>query len=138
MTMQRQVLRLFGIGLALVLLALGACGGQTLSPRFQPEISNVTDNFQFQATAMTNVSQTLTYTWQNTGISANVNQASSVTGGSADVLIRDAQSTVVYTANLATNGTFVTNNGTAGAWTIQVALSGCNGTVNFRVQKRTP
>lgn len=138
MTMQRQLLRLFGVGLALVLFTLGACGGQTLSPRFQPEITNVTDNFQFQATAMTNVSQTLTYTWQNTGISANVNQASSVTGGSAEVLIRDAQSTVIYTSNLATNGTFVTNNGTAGAWTIQVALSRCNGTVNFRVQKRTP
>lgn len=138
MSVQRQVLRLTGIGVGLILLALGACGGQTLSPRFQPEISNVTDNFQFQATAMTNVSQTLTYTWQNTGISANVNQASSVTGGSAEVLIRDAQSTVVYTSNLATNGTFVTNNGTTGAWTIQVALSGVNGTVNFRVQKRTP
>lgn len=138
MTMQREILRLFGIGLALALLALASCGGQTLSPRFQPEISNVTDNFQFQATGMTGVSQTLTYTWQNTGIAANVNQASSVTGGSADVLIRDAQSTVVYTSNLATNGTFVTNNGVAGAWTIQVALSGCKGTVNFRVQKRTP
>jgi len=136
--MQRRLLRLLGIGLGLVLLALGACGGQTLSPKFQPEITNVTDNFQFQATGMTNVSQTLTYTWQNTGTMANVNQASSVSGGSAQVLIRDAQATVVYTSNLATNGTFVTNNGTAGAWTIQVALSGCNGTVNFRVQKRTP
>jgi len=138
MSMQRQFLRLFGIGLGLVLLTLGACGGQTLSPKFQPEITNVTDNFQFQATAMTNVSQTLTYTWQNTGTIANVNQASSVTGGSAQVLIRDAQATPVYTSNLANNGTFVTNAGTTGAWTIEVSLSGVNGAVNFRVQKHTP
>ena len=34
---------------------------------FQPEIGNATDNFQFQATGITNVTTTVEYTWQNTG-----------------------------------------------------------------------
>jgi hypothetical protein len=45
---------------------------------------------------------------------------------------------VVYARNLADNGTFVTNAGQSGIWKIQVSLSGLNGTINFRVQKRTP
>lgn len=131
-------LRAFGLIVAPALLALAACGGQTISPRFQPEVSNVTDNFQFQVTGMTNVSQNLSYTWQNTGTIANVNQACSITKGTAQVLIRDAQGTPVYTRNLADNGTFVTNAGATGAWAIEVSLSGVNGTANFRVQKHTP
>jgi hypothetical protein len=113
-----------------------SCGGQTLNPKFQPEISNLPDNFQFQATGMTGVTQTLSYNWTTTGIQADVNQACSISGGGATILIRDAQDTVVYTRNLADNGTFTTNAGVAGTWKIQVALSNVQGTVNFRVQKK--
>lgn len=113
-----------------------SCGAQTLNPKFQPEISNLTDNFQFQATGMTGVTQTLSYNWTITGTQGSVNQACSITGGGATILIRDAQDTVVYTRNLADNGTFTTNAGVAGTWKIQVALSNVQGTVNFRVQKK--
>jgi len=128
--------RFVGAGVILLLTLLFGCGGQTLSSRFQPEISNQPDNFQFQATGLINVSQTLQYDWQNSGTVANVNQACSITRGSATLTIRDAQNTLVYSRNLQDNGTFVTNAGSTGTWKISVALSGVHGTINFRVQKR--
>ncbi|MEK6597483.1 MAG: hypothetical protein AABY91_04055, partial [Gemmatimonadota bacterium] len=43
---------------------LSACAGDSLGP-FQPEISNAADNFQLQATNVSNVTTTLTYPWVN-------------------------------------------------------------------------
>lgn len=119
------------------LIFLATCGGTTIA-RFQPEIRNLTDTFEFQVTNAQNVSQNLQYDWENTGTSADINQACILQGGSAQLMIRDAQGTVVYTRNLADNGTFLTNAGQAGTWKIQVALSGLDGTINFRAQKHTP
>ena len=125
------------LGLAL-LLALVGCGSgnSSLNPQFQPQVANATDTFQFQSTGVTNVSETLTYTWQNTGIAANVDQATTVTAGTAVVMIRDAAGTQVYSAGLQNNGSFQSATGQTGNWTIQVALQGYSGTLNFRVQKR--
>src|SRR5512135_1735300 len=100
------------LGLSLVLVNCG--GGNALSPQFQPQVANVTDNFQFQATGVTNVTQTLNYTWQNTGTAASVNQATTVTGGGATLTIFDSSGTQVYTRSLASNGTFATASGATG------------------------
>ena len=127
--------RNFAVAAAAVLLA--TCGGTTIAP-FQPQIRNLTDSFEFQVTNAKNVSQNLEYNWENTGTMANVNQASSISSGSAELTIRDAQDTLVYVRNLGDNGTFVTNAGQAGTWKVQVSLSNFNGTINFRAQKRTP
>ena len=105
------------------------------NPAFQPQISNQTDNFQLQATNVANVTQTLQYAWQNTGTSANVNQATVLTAGAATLTILDANGQQVYTNSLTANGTFQTSTGTAGTWTIRVVLSGVSGTLNFRAQK---
>ncbi|HSA92629.1 MAG TPA: hypothetical protein VLE48_06415 [Terriglobales bacterium] len=122
--------------LLLFVIVVAGCGSDTvLNPRFQPEINNATDNFQFQATNVTNVNDQLQYTWQNTGMQANVNQACSITAGTASLTIRDSAGTVVYSGDLRNNGTFVTNAGPSGGWTIAVSLSGVSGTLNFRVQK---
>ena len=120
---------------AFLVFAVG-CGGEgALNPAFQPQVANVPDNFQFQSTGVTGVTQVLRYSWQNSGTTANVNQATTVTAGSASLVIRDTAGIQVYSANLANNGTFPTNAGTAGAWTIEIALSNMSGTINFRVQK---
>jgi hypothetical protein len=122
--------------MCLLLVLVAGCGGETaLNPAFQPQVSNQPDNFQFQSTGVTGVTQTLQYTWQNTGTTANVNQATTVAAGSATLTIRDASGTQVYTLNLADNGTFATNAGASGDWTIQIVLSSMSGTLNFRVQK---
>jgi hypothetical protein len=114
-----------------------ACGGgnSALNPAFQPQVANQTDNFQFQTTGVKNVTQTLHYTWQNSGTVASINQACAITSGTAVITLRDANGNAVYSADLKANGTFTSLQGTAGAWTIDVVLNNLNGTLNFRVQK---
>lgn len=127
---------LAGVAVFMATAALAACGNSTgpLAP-FQPQISNVADNFQFQATGVTNVTWTFTYQWSNSGDSATVNQATTVTGGSAVLTIHDKNGAQVYSQSLSANGTFGMTKGVAGSWTIKVVFTNYSGTVNFRVQK---
>jgi hypothetical protein len=119
-----------------LMLALAACGSDSVTNSlFEPEVANLADNFQFQATAVSHVSQTVTYNWQNSGTTANVDQSGSVTGGAATLSIRDAGGNVVYTDDLTSTGSFTSDAGTSGTWTIQLVLTNVTGNLNFRVQK---
>ncbi|MDP2858923.1 MAG: hypothetical protein Q8P50_13230 [Bacillota bacterium] len=122
--------------LTLALLA-GACesSANLIGPENQLEVNNTTDTFQWQVSALSGVTQTLTYTWVNNGTIANVNQSSSPSSGSADLRILDAGGAQVYSRGLEGNGTFQTGAGTAGRWTVTVTLIKVNGTLNFRLQK---
>jgi len=115
------------------MLVAVACN-DSLAP-FQPEIANLPDNFQLQATNVKAVTNTFEYTWQNSGTTANVNQATTVAAGTAQLTILDSQGTQVYTRDLAENGTFQTTPGTTGAWKIRMALTNYSGTLNFRAQR---
>jgi len=105
----------------------------TLGPDNQVQVNNVTDSFQWQASDMSGVSQTLTYTWTNTGTTANVDQSSSITAGSATLRVTDDQGQQVYSSSLSDDGTFQTSQGASGDWTVSVELSGASGTANFRL-----
>ncbi len=118
----------------LLLIAAGCNSNNSLAP-FQPQINNAPDNFQFQATGVKKVTSTLNYTWQNSGTSANVNQACAITTGTATLVILDANAAQVYSKDLSANGTFQTTTGATGNWTIRVTLAYVSGTLNFRVQK---
>jgi len=120
--------------LVLALIFLGGCDSPT-SPGVGLQVTNAVDNFQYQVTSVQNYSNVAGYVWQNTGSTANVNQASTVIGGSMTVVLLDNAGTQVYSRSLADNGTFVTSTGVPGAWTIRVIYTGASGTVNFRVQK---
>lgn len=123
---------------ALSLLFVAACGGSNnaLNPQFQPQVANLQDSFQFQSTGVTAVTQNLQYAWQTSGTAASINQASTLTAGTATVTISDVNGKVVYSANLASNGTFTSATGAGpGTWTIIVSLNNYSGTLNFRVQK---
>ena len=122
--------------MATAAVLLAGCNSPTssLAP-FQPQINNAANNFQFQATGVQTVTTTLTYQWQNSGTGASVNQATTITAGSATVTLYDSTNTMVYTRNLADNGTFAASAGAIGSWTIKVVLVDYSGTVNFRVQK---
>jgi hypothetical protein len=123
-------------GVLIAALAGSACdSGQALGPANQLEVTNSTDNFQAQATAMDNVSQTLTYTWQMSGTVANVDQSGTVTHGDGTLTILDDTGAQVYTKTLAQTGSFQTSAGTAGAWTIRIELGAVSGVLNVRVQK---
>ena len=125
-------------GAVLAALAVLACGGTTvIGPANQLEVANVADNFQLQVSNLDKASQTLQYTWVNTGVQANINQSSALTGGSATVTIKDNAGTQVFNSSVSPNGTTVSTAGTAGNWTIQLVLDKAAGTINFRVQKKT-
>lgn len=121
--------------LAVVAVAL-ACSDSTgpLAP-FEPQINNAPDNFQLQATGVTNATWTYTYTWTNTGDSATVNHSTTTTGGSATITILNKNGAQLYSQPLKASGTEGMTKGLAGLWTIRVVFTNYSGTVNFRVQK---
>ena len=123
--------------LALLLALSSGCSDSTTSPGVQPEITNLADDFSYQVTAIRNYSHTDSYPWQNSGTQANVNQSTSVTGGTATLVLLDADGTEVYDRSLADNGTYVSSAGTPGTWTLVVTYNDCSATVNFRAQKTT-
>jgi len=137
MTTMRQMFRLGCLCLVLALVA--ACGGDSnpIGPSNQPEVANNTDNFQFQASNLSGTTQTLTYSWTNTGSSASVDQSGSAVSGQATLVIRDASNAQVYSGDLKNTGTFVSSAGMTGTWRIEVRLQDFTGTLNFRVQKRS-
>ena len=122
----------------MAILILG-CGSSNppvspLAP-FQPQISNVADNFQFQATAIENVSATVSYMWSNSGAQATVNHSSTVDSGTATVSIYDNNNALVYSRGLSASLNEPTTAGVAGNWRVTVVLTNCYGTLNFRAQK---
>lgn len=123
---------------ALVLVA--ACGdGPTAPPGIQPQITNLTDAFSYQVSAVQNASGTYNYTWQNTGTLAQISHASDAgASGTATVVVRDAAGTQVYSGQLVSSGQPVSSPaGIAGAWTISVVYSDYSNTqVNFAVAKQ--
>ena len=116
-------------------LAAACTTANLIGPENSLEVANFTDSFQWQVTALDNVSQSLSYNWQTTGTIADINQAPGLSGGSAALRITDADGAQVYAQSLDENGTFSTSAGVSGTWTIEVVLSGAHGALNFRVQK---
>lgn len=122
-----------------LLMVAAACGGDPVSPLepFQPEINSATDNFQLQATDVTDVAETLQYTFENTGTQAVVDHSTTTEEGSATISIRDASGVEVYAHGLEPSLNADTATGVAGTWTITLVLADYSGTLNFRVQKKT-
>lgn len=136
-----RAMRLAGL-LPVLLLALtvtlpGCGSSKSTAPGIQPQIANLPDDFSYQVTSVTRHTGTWTYSWQNSGIAANVNQATTVSAGTMQVVVVDGAGTEVYSRSLTDNGTFVTADGVTGTWTIRVVYTQALGTVNFRVQKKT-
>ena len=121
----------------LSLLLIAGCGSDPAAPlsAFQPEIVNNPDSFAFQATGLSGVTATVSYDWQNSGTRASVDHSSTVTAGTAEVRIYDANDSLMYSSGLLASGTEQTTAGAAGTWRIVVVLTGCEGTLNFRAQK---
>ncbi len=127
-----------GAGALLFALTLAACGNSNsnpIGPSNQPEIANATDNFQFQASSLSATTQTLTYTWTDTGPAATLNVSGQITSGGGTLTLRDAAGKQVFSGALTSTGTFASTSGTAGSWQIVVQLTNVTGSVNFRVQR---
>jgi len=135
--LSRRLRFVMGIAALTTLGAVLACGNSSgpLAP-FEPQINNAPDNFQFQASGVTNVTWTYTYRWSNTGDSATINHSTTTTAGSATVTILDKNGTQLYSQPLKPTGTEGMVKGVLGLWTIRVVFTNYSGTVNFRVQKQ--
>ena len=101
---------------------------------FEPEVINTADAFQFQITDASNVTATLSYSWQNTNQQATVNHSTVTTDGAATVIILDADSVQVYSSGLVASRTEASAIGAAGLWTVRVILAGFDGTANFSIE----
>ena len=123
------------IALASVAVLAAGCGDSPTAAPFQPQVTNAPDSFQGQATGVTNVTGTVSYTWANSGTRATINHSTTTTGGSAVLTIRDGANAVVYTRALSPSLNEPTVVGVAGNWTIQLTTDKYSGTMNFRVQK---
>lgn len=126
--------RAFAVSLLLALAGVAGCGEDSSAGK-DLQIANQQDSFQFQVTDVKHYSHTYTYTWANSGASASVNQACSITEGAATLILRDANGASVYAQSLKANGTFHSSVGAAGNWTVEVLLTNASGTLNFRAQK---
>jgi hypothetical protein len=126
--------------LALAILAgsaiwLGACSDSPTGPGIQPQVLNQPGTFEYQVSDVQEFTGTLSYTWQNTGTTANVNQSTNLSSGSITLRIYDAALNQVYSRSLAENGTFATAAGQPGAWRVQVVYSASVApAVNFRAE----
>lgn len=120
--------------LVICVLAISQCSEDALAP-FQPEVTNVTDNFQLQATGVISRSATLNYSWENTGMQAKINHSTTTSSGSARLIITDAGGNKVYEKTLVPSLSDTTGVGTPGTWVIRLVLIDYSGTLNFRVQK---
>jgi hypothetical protein len=114
--------------------SIAACSDSS-GPGIQPQIVNQPGNFEYQVSDVQGFTGTISYSWQNGGTQANVNQATTVSSGTVTLRIFDAAGAEVYSRSLVDNGTFVTTAGQAGAWTVRVIYSGATApVVNFRAQ----
>ena len=123
------------MSVALLVAVAGCSGSALIGPDNQLQVANDTDNFAFQVSNLSGVTQTLTYTWSNTGTQASIDLSNAVAGGSGTLTVSDADGTEVYSVALSGSGSGSSSVGAGGDWTIVVELSNVSGTLNFRVQK---
>jgi len=117
-------------------LVIGACGSDNaLAPQYQPQVVNTPNVvFSFQATDLQNVDDVVAYTWNATSGSVVIHPATSTTGGTIALLIKDAAGAVVYSGTVPPSGDIAPPAATGGAWTIKLTLVNYTGTINFAVQ----
>lgn len=121
-----------------LLVACGSDSNELTSLGVEPEVVNDPDVFQFQVTAVEGYTGTLKYPWSNSGTLANVDQSCSIAGGRAILSLHDAGGVEVYSQDLAVDGSAPSSEGASGDWEVRVVFADMTGTLNFRVEKRTP
>lgn len=124
-------------GGCLMAIAVAAACGDSNTPldQFSPEIANLTDSFQLQATGLTGVTTSIDYSWENTGTMANIDQSGVLTGGQARVMLMDGVGAQVYDGDLAMTGSYQSIAGATGTWVIRLVTTNAQGDLNFRVEK---
>jgi len=126
-----------GLALALAVSISGACDTRIPSvPQLEPQVVNLRNSFNFQATNLVGVFEDVTYRWQIDGTTATVDQSPTALLGAATVFVSDARGVQVYQRSLAENGTFTTTTGAPGTWTIRLHFEDASGDVAVQLNKQ--
>ena len=122
--------------LAAVVLVASGCGGKNIltDSQFGAQLTNETDNFVFQASSLDGVTQTIQWTWQNTGTNATVTHSSEINAGSATLTILDSMGQQLYMQPLAPSGMSGLGSGTPGDWIVRLTLTEAHGAIHFTVE----
>ena len=126
------------IAFCTVLALTGCSDDQPVVPvvaGVQPEVINNIDTFEFQVSSVENYTGVWRYDWTTTGTIVNVDQSSAISGGTVILRILDSNRAEVYSRDLTEGGSFVTEAGATGQWSLEVALVSGSGTLNFRTEK---
>jgi hypothetical protein len=119
---------------ALVLFA--ACDTRIgTEPVYQPQVINVRNDFAYQVTGLDVFTNDVVYSWESDGRAANVLQSPNVLTGDATLFISDGSGVQVYQRSLGENGTFTTQPGTPGSWTVRIKYFEASGDATFHVTK---
>lgn len=119
---------------ALLALLIAACSSST-SPDGAANVDNKADNFSFDLPQQADFSGTLRYLWSNSGSAATVNLSAVPTAGIGTLSIQDADNKQVFSGSVLEAGTFTTDTGRPGTWTVTVLLVRIEGRLTFRLQK---
>lgn len=126
-----------GLALALAVSISGACDTRIQSvPQLEPQVVNLRNSFNFQAVNLLGVFEDVTYRWQIDGTTATVAQTPTALLGAATVFITDAKGVQVYQRSLAENGSFTTQAGVPGTWTIRLHFADATGDVAVQLAKQ--
>jgi hypothetical protein len=114
-----RIIQVVVIGL---MIGLAVPSPRVLRAPAQPESTKFFGyfDFRFKSKDIKNLSQPWRYTWHNSGTLATVEQIRSYAPGKAKLVVHDGAGKQVYSRDLNEQGTFFTNPGVAGDWTIEV------------------
>ena len=125
------------LALGLAISVSGACDTRIPPvPQLEPQVVNLRNSFNFQAVNLIGVFENVTYRWQIDGTTATVSQNPTALLGDATVFVTDAKGVQVYQRSLAENGSFTTNPGVPGTWTIRLRFNDATGDVAVQLNKQ--
>lgn len=99
-----------------------------------PVIVNQNNNFSFELSNASNITNTFEYNWKNSSSIANIGISTTAQATQMDVKVFDALNNEVYSNSLDNNGNFVSNPGSAGLWKIRIIMKNFNGNIRFTVK----
>jgi hypothetical protein len=115
-------------------VALAGCAS-SVGPEHDLTVVNTTDQFSFTISNLDEVTDALTFSWENTGTRAEIAILQGIEQGAALLAVQDAAGTVLYRDDIGDNNDTVTDVGVAGTWKIEVSLDNTVGSFNFTVSK---
>jgi hypothetical protein len=126
--------RFLAVASLLLLISTGGCN-EPYSPGKILEVTNEVNLFRFQVSDMKNYDQTWSFTWTNfSRTDAIVNQLSTISGGDATLVLKDASGNTVFSRSLKQDGRYTTAVGTTGPWTVQILMNKVSGSVLLQVE----